>query len=235
MLHQLQVDAHIEIRAELLLEAVASLPGALHAGAMRRLKETASHRFREKASVFLTELHPARDAAERAAVLTALRKRDFDATHHCSAWREGVPVTASGADDDGEPTGTAGRPMLAVLEGAEVTDLIAICIRWYGGTKLGTGGLVRAYTEGVQGVLAEAEAAGLWEEVRILRTGAIRVAAAQAHLPFALLGAFPTATPLEQTFDQDAAILRFQCPPDLVAALDHTWQERSRGGLIAWE
>lgn len=202
---------------------------------MRRLKEVVSHRFREKASVFLTELHPAQDAAGRAAVLAALRKRDFDATHHCSAWREGVPVSAFGADDDGEPSGTAGRPMLAVLEGAGVTDLIAICIRWYGGTKLGTGGLVRAYTEGVQGALAEADAADLWEEVRVLCRGAIRVPAAQAHLPFALLGAFPAATALDQTFECDTAILRFECPPELMKALDRTWQERSRGGGIGWE
>jgi putative IMPACT (imprinted ancient) family translation regulator len=202
---------------------------------MRRLKEVVTHRFREKASVFLTELHPAREAAERAAVLATLRKRDFDATHHCSAWREGVPISAFGADDDGEPSGTAGRPMLAVLEGAEVTDLIAICIRLYGGTKLGTGGLVRAYTEGVQGALALADGAGIWEEVRILRTGGMRVAAAQAHLPFALLGAFPAAAVLEQTFEQEWAILRFECPPELGPALDHAWRERSRGGVIDWE
>jgi len=202
---------------------------------MRRLKEVVSHRFREKASVFLTELHPARDAAERAAVLASLRKRDFDATHHCSAWREGMPVAAFGADDDGEPSGTAGRPMLAVLEGAQATDLIAVCIRWYGGTKLGTGGLVRAYTEGVQGALAAADAQGAWEEVRILRTGEIQVPAAQAHLPFALLGAFPGIAVQEQTFDGDAALLRFECPPELAGALEHAWQERSRGGLIRWD
>jgi putative IMPACT (imprinted ancient) family translation regulator len=202
---------------------------------MRRLKEVAIHRLREKASVFLTEVHPAREASERAAVLASLRKRDFDATHHCSAWREGVPVTAFGADDDGEPSGTAGRPMLAVLEGAQATDLIAICIRWYGGTKLGTGGLVRAYTEGVQGALAEADAQGLWEEVRILRTGEIRVPATQAHLPFALLGAFPAAMVVAQTFHGDTAVLRFECPPDLIPALGRAWQERSRGGDIHWE
>ena len=202
---------------------------------MRRLKEVVIHRFREKASVFLTELHPARDAAERALAQSCLRKRDFDATHHCSAWREGVPVAAFGADDDGEPSGTAGRPMLSVLEGAQVTDLIAICIRWYGGTKLGTGGLVRAYTAGVQGALAEAEAAGAWEEVHILRTGAIRVPTAQAHLPFALLGAFPETSVLEQSFAGEAAILRFECPPDLAPALELAWQERSRGGAIRWE
>jgi len=202
---------------------------------MRRLKEVAVHRFREKASVFLTELHPARDAAERAAVLASLRKRDFDATHHCSAWREGAPVVAFGADDDGEPSGTAGRPMLAVLEGAQATDLIAICIRWYGGTKLGTGGLVRAYTEGVQGALAEADAQGLWEEVRIVRTGEIQVPATQAHLPFALLGAFPGVAVQEQTFDGEVALLRFACPPELVGPLEQAWQERSRGGLIRWD
>ncbi|WP_243286171.1 YigZ family protein [Geothrix terrae] len=201
---------------------------------MRRLTGVATHRFREKASVFLTELHPASDAETRAVVLALLRKRDFDATHHCSAWREGVPVAAFGADDDGEPSGTAGKPMLAVLEGAEATDLIAVCIRWYGGTKLGTGGLVRAYTEGVQGALAEAEVRGLWEEVRILRHGEIRVPAAQAHLPFALLGAFPAASVTGQTFEGDAAVLRFECPPDLCPALDHAWRERSRGGAIAW-
>ncbi len=202
---------------------------------MRRLIGVVTHRFREKASVFLTELHPARDGGERAQVLALLRKRDFDATHHCTAWREGVPVTASGADDDGEPSGTAGRPMLAVLEGAQATDLLAVCIRWYGGTKLGTGGLVRAYTLGVQGALAQADAAGSWEEVRILRRGAIQVPAAQAHLPFALLGAFPEAVVLDQCFEGEAAFLRFECPPGLAPALEHAWRERSRGGEIRWE
>jgi putative IMPACT (imprinted ancient) family translation regulator len=201
---------------------------------MRRLKEIAIHRIREKASVFLTELHPARDGAERARVLAGLRKRDFDATHHCSAWREGVPVTAFGADDDGEPSGTAGRPMLAVLEGAQTTDLIAVCIRWYGGTKLGTGGLVRAYTEGAQGALTVADEAGLWEEVRVLRAGEIQVPAAQAHLPFALLGAFPEAAVVAQTFEGEMLILRFECPPELVSVLDLAWQERSRGGSVRW-
>lgn len=201
---------------------------------MRRLKAVAIHRFREKASVFLTELHPAPDADARAAVLALLRKRDFDATHHCSAWREGLPVAAFGADDDGEPSGTAGRPMLAVLEGAQATDLIAVCIRWYGGTKLGSGGLVRAYAEGVQGALAVAEAAGGWEEARILRAGEIRVAAAQGHLPFALLGAFPEVELAAQTYEGAEAVVCFQCPPDLVPALDHAWRERSRGGAIRW-
>jgi hypothetical protein len=87
----------------------------------------------------------------------------------------------------------------------------------------------------VQGALAEADALGAWEEVRILRRGEIRVPAAQAHLPFALLGGFAGTEVTEQTFVGGEAQLRFACPPDLAPALDHAWQERSRGGLIHWE
>ncbi|HET8902266.1 MAG TPA: YigZ family protein [Holophagaceae bacterium] len=202
---------------------------------MKRLTAPASFKLREKASVFLAELHPAPDAAARAEVLARLRKRDFDATHHCSAWREGLPLKAWGADDDGEPSGTAGAPMLRVLEGAGLTDLIAICIRWYGGTKLGTGGLVRAYTEAVQGAIAEAERGGLLEEVRAMRIGRLSVAQSQAHLPFAFLGGVPGAEVLGQGFEGSMAWVRFQIPPGGEAALEAAWKERSRGLPVDWK
>jgi len=202
---------------------------------MRRLTAPCSFKLREKASVFLTELHPAASAEDRSAILTRLRKRDFDATHHCSAWREGAPLRAQGADDDGEPSGTAGPPMLRVLEGEDLTDLLAVCVRWYGGTKLGTGGLVRAYTEGLQGAIAEAQSQGLFKEIRILRTGRIRVATEQAHLPFAVLGAFPEVEILGQEFEGSLAILHFRLPPTHAEALEVSWRERSRGGIVRWE
>ncbi len=202
---------------------------------MRRLIAPCSFKFREKASIVLTELHPAPDAEARAGALAALRRRDHDATHHCSAWREGVPIAAWGADDDGEPSGTAGGPMLRVLEGAGATDLIAVCIRWYGGTKLGSGGLVRAYTEGVQGALAEADAQALWEEVWALRRGAILVGPSQAHLPFSLFGAFPDLKVLDQGFQDGLASVRFELPMGQEAGLERQWRERSRGGGIQWE
>jgi putative IMPACT (imprinted ancient) family translation regulator len=201
---------------------------------MFRLRAPCTYRFREKASVFLTELHPAPDAEERSGILARLRRRDFDATHHCSAFREGLPVSAQGADDDGEPSGTAGPPMLRVLEGADLTDVLAVCIRWYGGTKLGTGGLVRAYTEGVQGAIEAARVQGLVEEVRVLRHGAITVSLAEAHQPFALLGAFPEAAVEGQDFGPDSATLRFTLPPGREGALERAWQERSRGGRVNW-
>ena len=201
---------------------------------MRRLTAPAIFKIREKASIFLTELHPAADAGARNAVLARLRKRDFDATHHCSAWREGVPVVAYGADDDGEPNGTAGAPMLRVLEGNDLTDLIAVCIRWFGGTKLGTGGLVRAYTEGIQGAIAVAEAASLFEEVRVLRTGEIRVSPELAHLPFSVLAAFSEIEITDQSFAGNESTIRFTIPPGRETELEAAWQERSRGGSIRW-
>lgn len=201
---------------------------------MRRLTAPAIFKIREKASVFLTELHPAANAAERNTVLASLRKRDFDATHHCSAWREGVPVVAYGADDDGEPSGTAGAPMLRVLEGNELTDLMAVCIRWFGGTKLGTGGLVRAYTESLQGAIAEAGAAGHLEEVRVLLIGEIRVNPELAHLPFSVLGAFSEIEITDQSFANNESLVRFTMPPGREVPLEAAWQERSRGGRIRW-
>ncbi len=203
---------------------------------MQRILAPCLHKFREKASVFLTELHPAADAAEREAVLHRLRRRDFDATHHCSAWREAGG--AHGADDDGEPSGTAGPPMLRVLEGEDVVDVLAVCIRWYGGTKLGTGGLVKAYTEGVQGALAAAREQGLLEPVRLWRAGRIQADPAHAHLPYAVLGAFPEAEVLGQDYDGDAAVLRFRMPLTgdgaRERALEALWTERSRGGRVEW-
>lgn len=201
---------------------------------MRRVTEMTQFRLREKASVFLAELHPASGAPERQAILQRLRKRDHDATHHCSAWRQGTPPESWGSDDDGEPSGTAGRPMLLVLEGHDLTDVLAVVVRWFGGTKLGTGGLVRAYTEAVQGALAEAEALGLLETVRILREGRIAVAPPQAHLPFSVLGAFPEAEILGQDYAEGEACVRFRLPPERVADLEALWRERSRGGGITW-
>lgn len=202
---------------------------------MRRPIAPSAHRIREKASIFLAELHPAADAESRERTLASVRRRDHDANHHCTAWRLGLPPAAWGSDDDGEPSGTAGRPMLRVLEGAELTDCLAVCIRWFGGTKLGTGGLVRAYTECLQGAIAQAEAGGLLEVLRVRRLGRIRITPEAAHLPFALLATFPEAEILGQEFTATGAELRFACAPGSADAIAAAWRERSRGGGIEWD
>ncbi|MCL1894148.1 MAG: YigZ family protein [Holophagaceae bacterium] len=201
---------------------------------MKRLTGFVSYKFKEKASVFLTELHLAENSASRASILSAVRKRDHDATHHCTAWREGVPVHSFGSDDDGEPSGTAGAPMLKVLEGCEITDVLAICVRWYGGTKLGTGGLVRAYTQGVQGAVSEGQRLGYFKGVRAMAEGIIEVPAELSHLPFVVLDCFNDVQIYDQEFSQNVSKLRFKIPLEEHRELECVWRERSRGGNIKW-
>lgn len=108
---------------------------------------------REKGSVFLALIAPAASEAEARAVLAEIASEHPDATHHCWAWRLG-PTAAERSSDAGEPGGTAGVPMLQVLRGAGLSDVVAIVVRWFGGTKLGKGGLARAYAGAVREALA---------------------------------------------------------------------------------
>jgi uncharacterized YigZ family protein len=102
-------------------------------------------------SRFITALAHAPTAEAAQAFLAGIREEFPDATHHCWAFVAGPPGdTASiGMSDDGEPHGTAGRPMLTALLHSGVGEIVAVCTRYYGGTKLGTGGLSRAYSGGV--------------------------------------------------------------------------------------
>jgi uncharacterized YigZ family protein len=96
-------------------------------------------------SRFLATLHPVADEDEASQVLAAVRGRWHDARHHASAMVLGPDGQRHRSSDDGEPAGTAGAPMLSVLVGAGLTDVVAVVTRWFGGTLLGAGGLVRAY------------------------------------------------------------------------------------------
>jgi uncharacterized YigZ family protein len=107
---------------------------------------------------------PDEDAA-RAAV-EAARRRHWDARHHCSAFVLGPDGATARSSDDGEPAGSAGAPMLETLRGRELSDVVAVVTRWFGGTLLGVGGLVRAYSEAV--ALAVDEAGVLRRERRDL-------------------------------------------------------------------
>lgn len=89
--------------------------------------------------------------------LHAIQKEFHDATHHCWAFRvRGDGEGRSRSSDAGEPSGTAGRPILAAIEGAQLTDCGVVVVRYFGGIKLGTGGLARAYRDAAQAVLAAA-------------------------------------------------------------------------------
>ena len=110
----------------------------------------------EKKSRFLGEIHPVLTEAEAAAVVAAARKKYYDARHHCYAWILGEDGSSKKASDDGEPSGTAGIPMLKVLDGAGIRNAVVVVTRYFGGTLLGTGGLVRSYTNAAQEALADA-------------------------------------------------------------------------------
>ncbi len=98
-----------------------------------------------KGSRFIAAVAPTADRAAAEQWLAQRRDADPQATHHCFAYRLGQNENDFRFSDDGEPSGTAGRPILKEIDGRELTDLVVVVTRFYGGTKLGSGGLVRAY------------------------------------------------------------------------------------------
>ncbi|MBQ2703008.1 MAG: YigZ family protein [Alistipes sp.] len=113
--------------------------------------------YKEKSSKFLTYAYPVHSEEEIRELLDALRKRYYDATHHCYAWRLGPLGEQFRSNDDGEPSGTAGKPILGQLLSNSLTNCLIVVIRYFGGTKLGVPGLIAAYKESAAEVIAEAE------------------------------------------------------------------------------
>ncbi len=109
-----------------------------------------------KKSRFLAHLAPVSSVAEADAVVARVRKESWDARHHCVALVVGPHAEQQRSTDDGEPSGTAGVPMLEVLRHRAVTDVVAVVTRYFGGVLLGAGGLVRAYSSAVSEALDRA-------------------------------------------------------------------------------
>lgn len=120
-----------------------------------------------KRSRFLCTVRRTGTEAEARALVETLRKQHWDARHHCSAFVLGPDGRTERSNDDGEPAGTAGAPMLEVLRGAGLTDVTVVVTRWFGGTLLGAGGLVRAYSDAVRAGL---EVAGARHRVLVEET-----------------------------------------------------------------
>lgn len=119
------------------------------------LKEGGEGEITEKKSRFIATLRPVNTEEEAAAFIEEMKKKYWDARHNCSAFVIGPKAELTRCSDDGEPGGTAGRPMLEVLLGEEIRNAAVVVTRYFGGTLLGTGGLVRAYTQAVkEGILA---------------------------------------------------------------------------------
>ncbi|MFK5582716.1 IMPACT family protein [Serinicoccus sp. LYQ131] len=122
----------------------------------RTLAAPVRTRTEERRSVFECWLRRVEDEAAARAVVEEARTEHWGAGHHCSAFVLGPDGATVRSNDDGEPAGSAGMPMLEVLTHAGLTDVVAVVTRWFGGTLLGTGGLARAYGGAVRAAVEEA-------------------------------------------------------------------------------
>ena len=112
--------------------------------------------YKELGSKFLALAYPVETEEAAKNIIAALRKEHFDARHHCFAWRLGLTGELYRFSDDGEPSSTAGRPIYGQLLSQELSDILVVVVRWFGGVKLGVPGLIRAYKTATQDALANA-------------------------------------------------------------------------------
>lgn len=113
---------------------------------MKTIQKPSQSNITIKKSQFICNLFPSKNKEESKKIIQEISKKYSDATHNCTAY---ITSNGEGYDDDGEPSGTAGRPMLNVLRKNNLNNITAIVTRYFGGIKLGSGGLVRAYSKSV--------------------------------------------------------------------------------------
>ncbi len=113
--------------------------------------------YKEKGSKFLAYAYFVESEEEVKEKLDLIKKEHFKASHHCYAYRLGLEGDKFRANDDGEPSGTAGKPILGQIDSFGMTNLFIVVVRYYGGTKLGTSGLINAYREAAKEALSLAE------------------------------------------------------------------------------
>ena len=123
----------------------------------RTIEADAEALFKEKSSKFLCFAYPVTTEEQIRERLEVLYKKYYDATHHCYAWRLGPRGESFRANDDGEPSSTAGKPILGQLLSHEITDCLIVVVRYFGGTKLGVSGLIEAYKTSAAEVIAAAK------------------------------------------------------------------------------
>jgi uncharacterized YigZ family protein len=178
-------------------------------------------------SRFIASLAPCFSVEEARQFIARIRREFPDATHHVPVYRIGYESSeVLHCSDDGEPAGTAGRPVLAVLRGSGFGDVGLVVSRYFGGTKLGTGGLVHAYSEAARQVLS-----------RTPRAQKLRVHTVLAVFPYRflervrLLAAKHTGQVLDETFTQDIT-MTLQFPVEAFPGFQANLRELSNG---AWE
>ena len=122
--------------------------------------------YKDNGSRFIALAYPVETEEEVKAIVAGLRKQYHDARHHCFAYRLGYKGNVFRSSDDGEPSGSAGRPILGQIDSAGLSDVLVVVVRYFGGIKLGIPGLIRAYKTSTADALAQAQVvekiAGVW-------------------------------------------------------------------------
>lgn len=131
---------------------------------MYTIKENNTYELEIKKSKFITKLYKVHDTGEVVSILSSLREEYSDATHHCYAY---IINEHKKSSDDGEPGGTAGIPILQVLDKNDLNYVLCVVIRYFGGIKLGAGGLVRAYTKSISELIKETKTVKLIKGYKI--------------------------------------------------------------------
>jgi uncharacterized YigZ family protein len=122
----------------------------------RTLNEPSAGIYKEKGSKFLAFAYPVRTESEIKSILEDIRKKYFDARHHCYAYILGYDKSGWRVNDDGEPSGTAGKPIHGQLQSFDLTNVLVVVVRYFGGIKLGVGGLINAYKSAAKDALENA-------------------------------------------------------------------------------
>ena len=193
----------------------------------RMVATDGKHETETKKSRFICHLFRVSDEEDARAHIDAIRKEHWNANHNCTAWIVGENQANQRSSDDGEPSGTAGMPMLEVLRRRELTDTLAIVTRYFGGVMLGAGGLIRAYGGAVSEALdtigvVERKPLSVISFVADYETaGRVENAIRARELDLADVG-----YAAEVTFE-------LVMPPDDVAAFGTWLQELTNGGLHA--
>ena len=125
------------------------------------IEKTTEGLYKETGSKFLAMAFPVSTREEISERLAELRKKYHDARHHCYAWRLGADMEEYRVNDDGEPSGSAGLPIFGQIQSRDLSNVLVVVVRYFGGTLLGVGGLIRAYRAAASGALApDGEAGG---------------------------------------------------------------------------
>lgn len=130
----------------------------------RTLNGASNGEFRDRGSKFLAYAWPVQDVSEIKAHLQGLKKEYPKAVHYCYAWRLGTDGTQFRANDDGEPSGSAGRPILGQIDSMQITNALVVVVRYFGGTLLGVPGLINAYKTASAAALSQSQLVEKWIE-----------------------------------------------------------------------